>query len=64
MELASIEVEISIAASNAGVIGEALRSAKIDIVGGENDFFEKVVRAVGMGKSWTVWSPTAAPSPT
>jgi hypothetical protein len=51
VELASIEVEKSIAASNASVIGEALKSAKIDIVGGENDFFEKVVRAVGMGKS-------------
>ena len=33
------------------VVGEALKHAKIDIVGGENDFFEKIVRAVGSGKS-------------
>jgi hypothetical protein len=32
-------------------VGEALKNAKIDIVGGENDFFEKIVRAVGNGKS-------------
>jgi flotillin len=51
VELAAIEVEKAIAASHASVVGEALKSAKIDIVGGENDFFEKVVRAVGTGKS-------------
>lgn len=51
VELAAIEVQKSIAASHSSVVGEALRSAKIDIVGGENDFFEKVVRAVGSGKS-------------
>jgi len=51
VELAGLEVQKSIAASNASVVGEALKSAKIDIVGGENDFFEKVVRAVGSGKS-------------
>jgi hypothetical protein len=51
VELAAIEVQKAIAASHASVVGEALKSAKIDIVGGENDFFEKVVRAVGTGKS-------------
>ncbi len=51
VELAAIEVQKSIAASHSSVVGEALKSAKIDIVGGENDFFEKVVRAVGSGKS-------------
>lgn len=51
VELAGIEVQKSIAASHATIVGEALKSAKIDIVGGENDFFEKVVRAVGTGKS-------------
>lgn len=51
IELAGIEVQKSIAASHATIVGEALKSAKIDIVGGENDFFEKVVRAVGTGKS-------------
>ncbi len=51
IDLASLEVQKSIAASNAALVGEALKSAKIDIVGGENDFFEKVVRAVGSGKA-------------
>ena len=51
VELASIQVERDIAQAHSQVVGEALRSAKIDIVGGENDFFEKVVRAVGTGKS-------------
>lgn len=51
VELAAIRVQQEIAAAHSSVVGEALKSAKIDIVGGENDFFEKVVRAVGSGKS-------------
>jgi regulator of protease activity HflC (stomatin/prohibitin superfamily) len=51
VELASINVQKDIAQAHSNLVGEALRSAKIDIVGGENDFFEKVVRAVGTGKS-------------
>jgi uncharacterized membrane protein YqiK len=51
VELAAMEVQKSIALSHSNVVSEALKSAKIDIVGGENDFFEKIVRAVGTGKS-------------
>lgn len=51
VELAAIQIQRDIAQSNAAVVAEALKSAKIDIVGGENDFFEKIVRAVGNGKS-------------
>lgn len=51
VELAAIHVQKDIAQANATVVSEALKSAKIDIVGGENDFFEKIVRAVGNGKS-------------
>lgn len=51
VELAAIQIQKDIAQANAGIVGEALKSAKIDIVGGENDFFEKIVRAVGHGKS-------------
>lgn len=51
VELAAIRVEQEIARAHSEVVGEALKSARIDIVGGENDFFEKVVRAVGTGKS-------------
>lgn len=51
VELAAINVQRHIAEANANIVGEALKQANIDIVGGENDFFEKVVRAVGSGKS-------------
>lgn len=51
VELAAIHVQRDIAQANSTIVGEALKSANIDIVGGENDFFEKVVRAVGTGKA-------------
>jgi hypothetical protein len=51
VELAAIHVNRDIARAHSEVVGEALKHSKIDIVGGENDFFEKIVRAVGSGKS-------------
>jgi hypothetical protein len=51
VELAAINVNRDIARAHSEVVGEALKNSKIDIVGGENDFFEKIVRAVGSGKS-------------
>lgn len=51
VELASIHVNKDIAEANARIVGEALKSAKIELVGGSNDFFEKVVRAVGSGRA-------------
>jgi flotillin len=51
IELAAINVQRDVAQAHSQLVGEALKSAKIDIVGGENDFFEKIVRAVGNGKS-------------
>lgn len=51
VELASINIQRDIAQAHSTVVGEALKHANIDIVGGSNDFFEKVVRAVGTGKS-------------
>jgi len=51
VELAAINVNRDIARAHSEVVGEALKNSKIDIVGGENDFFEKIVRAVGNGKS-------------
>jgi hypothetical protein len=51
IELAAIQVQRDIASAHSQIVSEALKSANIDIVGGENDFFEKVVRAVGTGKS-------------
>ena len=51
VELAGIHVQRDVAQANAQVVSEALKTAKIDIVGGENDFFEKIVRSIGTGKS-------------
>ena len=51
VDLAEIQIQKDVAEAQARVVGEALKSANIDIVGGENDFFEKVVRSVTHGKS-------------
>lgn len=51
VDLAAIEVDRHIASAHSELVGEALKHAKIDIVGGENDFFEKIVRSVGRGKA-------------
>lgn len=51
IELARIQISQSIAEAQARVLAEALKSAKIDIVGGETTFFEKIVGAVSQGKT-------------
>lgn len=51
IELAEIDVRRQIAAEQARIVGEALKSAKIDIVGGENRFFERLVNSIATGKS-------------
>lgn len=52
IELAHVNVQKDIAREQATVIGEALRSANIDIVGGDNVFFDKIVDSVTKGKSF------------
>lgn len=51
VELAEINIQKDIADAQAQVLSEALKSAKIDIVGGENVFFDKIVGAITSGKS-------------
>lgn len=51
VELAAINIQRDIAAEQSKLVAEGLKSAKIDIVGGENDFFEKIVRSVSGGKA-------------
>lgn len=46
IEIAQIEVSKSIAEYQSLTIGEALKSANVDIVGGDTVFFEKIVSAV------------------
>lgn len=50
VELAQIDVQRQIAEQQAIVIGEALRTAKIDIVGGETEFFDRITKAITTGK--------------
>jgi len=51
IDLAQIDIQRDIAEAQASVINEALRSAKIDIVGGETMFFDKIVGSITQGKS-------------
>ena len=51
VELAQIHIQKDIAAAQAGVLGEAMKSAKIEIVGGESQFFDKITQAIGNGRA-------------
>jgi flotillin len=51
VELAQINIQKDIAAAQAGVLGEAMKSAKIEIVGGETQFFDKITNAIGTGRA-------------
>lgn len=48
--LKGIEAQKDIAAEQATVLSTALGNAKIDIVGGEGDYFERFVNALAVGK--------------
>ena len=50
VELAQINIQKDIASAQAGVISEALKSAKIDIVGGETMFFDQIIGSITKGK--------------
>jgi hypothetical protein len=49
--LAEINIQKDIAAAQAGVLGEAMKSAKIEIVGGESQFFDKITSAIGTARA-------------
>ncbi len=51
VELAQIDVQRQIAEQQAIVIGEALKHSKIDIVGGETEFFSRITGAITTGKA-------------
>ena len=50
IDLAQIDVQRQVAEQQAIVIGEALKHSKIDIVGGEVEFFDRITRAITTGK--------------
>ena len=45
-----IDAQTTIAKDQAEVLGNAMANAKIDIVGGEGDYFERFVKALALGK--------------
>ncbi len=51
VELAGINIQKDIAAEQAKIVGEALKSARIDIVGGDNNFFNRLVNSITTGKA-------------
>jgi hypothetical protein len=48
--LKTIEAQTSIAREQADVLGKAMGNARIDIVGGEGDYFQRFVNALAVGK--------------
>ncbi len=48
--LKGIDAQTSIAKEQAEVLGTALANAKIDIVGGQGDYFDSFVRSLSVGK--------------
>ncbi|HIK92160.1 MAG TPA: flotillin family protein [Planctomycetes bacterium] len=51
IEIVAIQTQQYIAEAQAGIVGEALKTARIDIVGGESTFFEQIVNSVKAGKA-------------
>lgn len=51
IELAGIGAQEKIAKSQAEIVGQALETARIDIVGGETEFFDKIIDSIKSGKS-------------
>lgn len=51
VELAQINIATSIADAQAKVLAEALKSANIDIVGGEQEFFDRIIKSITQAKS-------------
>ncbi len=51
IEIAAISAQQEIAEAQADIVGEALKSARIDIVGGETTFFDKIVDSIKGGKA-------------
>ena len=52
VELAQIKIQKDIAEAQAGVLSEALKTADIDIVGGETMFFENIVKQISNAKGF------------
>ena len=47
----SIKARLAVEEAKARILGAALENAKIDIVGGDGQFLDRVVNTIGLGKS-------------
>ncbi|MCC5917638.1 MAG: flotillin family protein [Cryomorphaceae bacterium] len=52
VELAQIEMQKDIAHAQALVLGEAFKTANIEIIGGEATFFDNIIRQISRGKGF------------
>lgn len=52
VDLAGIDMQRKLAEAQSEVIREGLKTARIDIVGGESTFFEQIAGAITKGKTW------------
>ncbi|HIQ22425.1 MAG TPA: flotillin family protein [Planctomycetes bacterium] len=55
VELAAIGAHRDIAHKQAEIVSKALESARIDIVGGETEFFDRITHAITSGKAVDRW---------
>ncbi|MEM7516357.1 MAG: SPFH domain-containing protein, partial [Planctomycetota bacterium] len=51
VDLRAIDVQQAIAEAQAGLVATGLKNAKIDIVGGESIFFDRLVNSISAGKA-------------
>lgn len=51
IEIAAINAQRDIASDQSEIVGAALKSARIDIVGGETEFFDRIVDSIKAGKA-------------
>lgn len=51
IQLEAIGANVEAAKAHAALMGQAFKSASIDIVGGDGEFFDQFVRAVSLGRS-------------
>jgi uncharacterized membrane protein YqiK len=47
----TIKARLEVEQAKAQILGEALKTAKIDIVGGDGQFLDRIVNSIGMGKA-------------
>jgi flotillin len=51
VDLAEISARVDVAAKHSEILSQALKTAKIDIVGGETQFFDRITQAITQGKA-------------